>query len=120
MLDEDDQWHSDASKAFELLKSQQRKTLATEFVLLECGNAAAQRPYRIEIDDLRKRLQARFALLEVTANDLGLAWQAYRQEEAASAGIVDQVSFVVMRRMGLTDAFTNDRHFTAAGFTNLF
>jgi len=40
--------------------------------------------------------------------------------EAGDAGIVDCVSFTVMRRLGLTEAFTNDRHFQAAGFTTLF
>ncbi len=39
---------------------------------------------------------------------------------AGQAGIVDQVSFVVMRRLGITEAFTNDRHFQAAGFHTLF
>ena len=33
---------------------------------------------------------------------------------------VDQLSFQVMRRLGLTEAFTNDQHFQAAGFTTLF
>ena len=39
---------------------------------------------------------------------------------AGQAGIVDQVSFVVMRRLGLDEAFTNDRHFQAAGFATWF
>ena len=29
---------------------------------------------------------------------------------------MDHDSFVVMRRLGLVEAFTNDRHFTAAGY----
>ena len=41
-------------------------------------------------------------------------------DEADDAGIVDHVSFVVMRRLGISDAFTNDRHFKAAGFNTLF
>jgi predicted nucleic acid-binding protein len=32
----------------------------------------------------------------------------------------DHISFVVMRRLGITEAFTNDVHFQAAGFTTLF
>jgi len=44
----------------------------------------------------------------------------YSRREAANAGIVDHVSFVVMRRIGITEAFTNDHHFKAAGFTTLF
>lgn len=43
-----------------------------------------------------------------------------RAGEAGQAGIVDQVSFLVMRRLGITEAFTNDRHFQAAGFVTLF
>ena len=37
--------------------------------------------------------------------------------EAGQAGIVDHVSFQVMRRLGITEAFTNDKHYQAAGFT---
>jgi predicted nucleic acid-binding protein len=33
---------------------------------------------------------------------------------------VDHLSFVVMRRLDLLEAFTNDRHFRAAGFHALF
>ena len=54
------------------------------------------------------------------AAPLETAWAAYRAGHAGEAGIVDQVSFAVMRRLGLTEAFTNDRHFAAAGFTMLF
>jgi predicted nucleic acid-binding protein len=39
---------------------------------------------------------------------------------ASGAGIVDQVSFIIMRRLGITEAFTNDEHFRAAGFVTLF
>ncbi|HUP80150.1 MAG TPA: hypothetical protein VM260_16470 [Pirellula sp.] len=42
------------------------------------------------------------------------------QQAASQAGIVDQVSFIVMRRRGIIEAFTNDKHFEAAGFRVLF
>jgi predicted nucleic acid-binding protein len=35
-------------------------------------------------------------------------------------GLVDELSFAVMRRLGLRRAFTNDQHFAAAGFDPLF
>lgn len=44
----------------------------------------------------------------------------YDRGEAGEAGIVDHISFIVMRRLSLTEAFTNDRHFEAAGFRFLF
>ena len=46
--------------------------------------------------------------------------QAYEKRYAAGAGIVDQISFVLMRRLGIKEAFTNDEHFRAAGFVTLF
>jgi hypothetical protein len=48
------------------------------------------------------------------------AWIDYELGSVGSAGIVDHVSFFVMCRLGLTEAFTNHRHLTAAGFTVLF
>ena len=55
-----------------------------------------------------------------TGADWLQGWEAYAKSETGQAGIVDHVSFVVMRRLGLTEAFTNDRHFQAAGFKTLF
>jgi hypothetical protein len=48
------------------------------------------------------------------------AWAAFDQGKPGDAGIVDQVSFAIMRRLGIRQAFTNDRHFSAAGFETLF
>jgi len=55
-----------------------------------------------------------------TVEDWQAAWLAYEHGEADSAGIVDHVSFTIMRRLGISKAFTNDRHFRAAGFETLF
>jgi uncharacterized protein len=49
-----------------------------------------------------------------------LAWQAYDRGDAANAGIADQTSIIVMRRLGVRQVFTNDNHFEAAGFEILF
>jgi hypothetical protein len=56
---------------------------------------------------------------DTTAQEIEIAWAAYERGEAGQAGIVDHVSFQVMRRLGLTQALTNDRHFLAAGFQQL-
>ena len=59
-------------------------------------------------------------LVVPTSEELEEAWASYDRGAGGEAGIVDQVSFIVMRRLGLTQAFTNDRHFRAVGFTTLF
>lgn len=81
---------------------------------------AARRPYRNEVSVLRKNLQLREELVVPTEQDLHAAWEAYDRGEAGLAGIVDHVAFQVMRRLGITEAFTNDKHFEAAGFKVLF
>jgi predicted nucleic acid-binding protein len=118
--DVDDQWHSAAEAAYRRIALQRRPIVSTNFVLLECGNAASRRTYRSDVCALRHVLERRGELIVPTDSDWLHAWHAYERGEAGQAGIVDHVSFAVMRRLGLTDAFTNDRHFRAAGFIILF
>jgi predicted nucleic acid-binding protein len=118
--DEADQWHAAAEAAFGQIMSERRPFVTTTFILLECGNYAARRPYRQEVSVLRQKLEVRNELVVPTEQDWQVAWQAYERGDAAQAGIVDHVSFQVMRRLGITEAFTNDKHFQAAGFTVLF
>jgi predicted nucleic acid-binding protein len=120
LWDEGDQWHAAAEKAYALIQTQRRPFVTTSFVLLECGNMAARRAYRSRVSVLRQRLELRNELVVPTEEDWKAAWEAYSHGGMVLAGIVDHVSFVVMRRLGITDAFTNDRHFQAAGFTTLF
>ncbi len=118
--DVSDQWHAAADAAYQKLLQQARPLVTTPFVLLECGNAAARRPYRLRVNVLRQYLIQEGLLVEPTLREIEEAWAAYDRRDAAEAGIVDQVSFVVMRRLGATEAFTNDQHFRAAGFAVLF
>lgn len=115
-----DQWHTGADAAYRQLLAGRRRVLTTTLVLWECGNAAARRPYRQRVSALRRYLMDEGLLIEPTVGDIEQAWAAYDRSEAGQAGIVDHVSFVVMRRLGIIEAFTNDSHFRAFGFTVLF
>ena len=115
-----DQWHGLAEAAYKQIVAQRKSPLTTTFILLECGNTAARRTFRSDVCALRHTLELRNELIQPTEDDWKQAWAAYERGEAAQAGIVDHVSFVIMRRLGITEAFTNDRHFQAAGFTTLF
>lgn len=118
--DKTDQWHEAARVVFDQFLVDGVRVTTTEYVLLECGNASARRPYRNAVDRLRIRLDAEKLLIRPTRRDWRSAWENYHKRFANAAGIVDQVSFVVMNRLGLTDAFTNDQHFRAAGLNPLF
>jgi uncharacterized protein len=120
MWNRSDQWHADASTAFAHLVRRQARLVTTSYILLECGNEAARRPYRTDVVALRQMLAARGDLMEPTVQEVERAWLDYAGDGPGSVGIVDQVSFAVMRRLGITEAFSNDRHFAAAGFSTLF
>lgn len=115
-----DQWHAPAEEAFADLAAAKIPLVTTSLILLECGNAAARKPYRNDVVRLRSALFARGDVLEPTSEEIEVAWTAYQKHETGRAGIVDQTSFVVMRRLGIRKAFTNDKHFQAAGFEILF
>lgn len=118
--DEADQWHAAANTAFEKICADRLSVVTTSFILLECGNAAARRPYRRIVVEWRDIMSANDGLIAPTEEDWSNAWIAYERGDSHQAGLVDQVSFAVMRRLGIAKAFTNDRHFTAAGFEVLF
>ena len=118
--DTDDQWHNAAEGAYRQIVSDRKSVITTTFILLECGNAAARRTYRKDVCILRRTLELRNEAIVPTDDDWKNAWDAYEQGQVGKAGIVDYVSFAVMRRLGLRQAFTNDRHFQEAGFETLF
>ena len=118
--DEADQWHKVAFPVYERILRDRVLVTTTTAVLLECGNAAARTTYREDIVELRLRLERSSLLISVEEDDWQRAWLEYSHGDRASAGIVDHISFAVMRRLGITQAFTNDQHFRAAGFQTLF
>ena len=118
--DKSDQWHPAANQALQSLMARGDRTVTTTFVLLECGNAASRRPYRDQVAQTRAVLESSGQLIVPTDEDWQAAWSAYASGPIGSASIVDHVSFVVMRRLGISDVFTNDRHFRSAGFSALF
>ena len=120
LWDTSDQWHEAAEEAFLNVSETRPAFLTTTFVLLECGNAAARRPYRHAVGRLRERMESGRTLVTPTDEDWRQAWAAYQAVEIGGAGIVDHVSSVVMRRLDVTHAFTNDHHFRTAGFETLF
>jgi predicted nucleic acid-binding protein len=118
--DESDQWHSIAQENFSELSRVRADFITTTFILLECGNAAARRPYRGAVSRLLRQMEQGDRLITPTADDWRAAWIGYENSSANSAGIVDQFSFAAMKRLGVAKAFTNDQHFRAAGFETCF
>lgn len=120
LWDRRDQWRAAADRVFTGRLRSNRALVTTPLIFIECGNAAARTPFRPRVDALRRSFLDEGSLIEPSDDELDEAWSAYSRGMAGQAGVVDHVSFVVMRRLGLTQAFTSDVHFKAAGFETLF
>ncbi len=118
--DRRDQWHDAATAAFALLCAEGAVIITTTFVLAECGNALARTRLRQNPVDLRRSLETDGGLINPADADWHEAWVRYEAGHPGSPGLVDELSFAVMRLLGLRRAFTNDRHFADAGFETLF
>lgn len=68
LWDTSDQWHAAAAEAYAKLAAQRATVVTTAYVLLESGNAAARRPYRKEVDRLRRILEATGNLIPYAAS----------------------------------------------------
>lgn len=55
-------------------------------------------------------------VIRVTAEDEHRARAILQQYQDKSFGLVDAISFAVMERLGITEAFAFDRHFAQFGF----
>src|SRR5205823_13183620 len=84
-----DQWHQDARRTMEKLVGERVKLITSSVILYECGNAAARKPYRADVDQLRTDLISTGRLILPMPEDDEHAWREYRQGTLGEAGIVD-------------------------------
>jgi predicted nucleic acid-binding protein len=94
LWDRADQWHALAETAYKRIVAQRRTLVTTPFVLLECGNAAARRPYRAKAAQLRQTLERRNEVVMPSNEDWVRAWEAHERGDASQAGIVDHINYV--------------------------
>ena len=120
LWDRQDHWHAAATTALANLDPRRTRLVSSSYVLLECANHAARRPYRMDAIQMRQDLGTAGDLYEPTAEEVDQAWLDYARSLFGTASVVDIVSFAVMRRLGITQAFTSDKHFLVAGFEILF
>lgn len=118
LINEDDDHHVEAQQLSD--RYENSPFITTDAVLLEVGNALAKN-FKHEGTQIIHYFQDSSDVTVVHLNPVlfnrGLA--LYESHNDKTWGLVDCVSFVVMREMDVTDALTFDRHFTQAGFRQL-
>jgi uncharacterized protein len=119
-----DQGHPAAVAVSRRLRSEGRRLITSNFVVgesltrlrLDAGLPAALVPW----DALAALVLA--GELDVVVVDEGLFAEAldwFRRFDDQLFSLTDCTSFAIMNRLGLSEAFTADRHFASAGFVPL-
>ena len=109
-----DSQHREARLAFDRLLRTERRLLTHSYVLSESMALLQQRLGR----GAALALAAETRAFDIEWVDEPLHNAAVDALHSAPRGVslVDQVSFLIMRRHGIDEAFAFDRHFAAAGF----
>ncbi len=92
--------------------------VVSDMILVELANYFAARPQRSLAAKLCQGMLERpmFETIATSSAELAEALRLYTERPDKRWSLTDCVSFLVMRRLGVTDALTTDHHFEQAGF----
>lgn len=93
--------------------------LTTEAVLIEIASALRFPRLRHSAVEIIEGLWRSAVIVQLSPDLLRESWEMYKRHSDKEWSWVDTISFVVMRREGMTEALTSDHHFTQAGFRAL-
>ena len=118
---ESDERHLRAMELSQQVEKAERSIVTTAAVLLEIGNILASERYRSGAAIIvRETLEDPDIVVVDVDNELfARGLEHFEQHSDKTWGLVDCISFVVMRERGITEALTADRHFVQAGFRAL-
>lgn len=118
LINQRDQYHQKASELAD--RYERYPLLVTDAVLLEIGNALA-RNYKSEaiaiIEDFLDSQEVE--IVRLTRQLFERAFFLYKTYQDKEWGLIDCISFIVMKDAGVNQALTFDRHFVQAGFQAL-
>jgi len=119
LINERDRYHAQAKRLARRYRDQ--PLLISEGVLLEIGNALAGR-FRLRAAQIIEQILAssQVEVIYTSPQLLMSAIALYKQVADKQWGLVDCISFVIMRERGVSEALTADHHFVQAGFRALF
>jgi predicted nucleic acid-binding protein len=94
--------------------------VTTDAVLLELGNAVARHSKPEAIVYIKNLMESNnIEIVRLNPELFDLAFELYKQSYDKTWGLVDCLSFVVMRNLDIQSVLSFDKHFTQAGFVIL-
>jgi uncharacterized protein len=113
-----DQLHGKAVDLAREIKAQRAQLVTTRAVLLELGNSLSKQQHRKTGSELLQQIEADQAVTiePLSENRYAQALALYVARTDKEWGLVDCLSFELMRELSITKALTADEHFEQAGF----
>ena len=116
LVDREDRRHGACAKVWEELRAGENALLTTNYVITETCALLQRRfglgPLREFLDEFVPLLEVEWVLPDIHE----AAVEALLLAGKRDLSLVDCVSFIVMRRLGLEQAFALDPHFRSQGF----
>lgn len=116
-----DAFHARASALAADIRRSGTRMVTTDAIMLEIGNALSKQRFRRSAISILRAIQhdPTMEVISVMGDILEASLALFEQRSDKEWGLTDCTSFTVMRRLGLRDALTPDRHFEQAGFNVL-
>jgi len=116
-----DSHHQKALALSKKIREEKLSVVTTKAILLELGNAFSTKKYRSQGVDLISALEkdSSITVVSLDQNLFDQAFKLFKKYKDKEWGLVDCVSFIVMKSRGIEQAFTADKHFKQAGFRAL-
>lgn len=116
-----DENHSLALQFAQQLEEENTRIITTTPILLELGNALSKRRHRPAAVELLRSLDEDETVEIVALDDelFSAAFRLFSERDDKDWGLIDCISFVVMKTYGISEALTADEHFEQAGFVAL-
>ena len=115
LVNKGDQYHGQAVNLAARFDKQELAT--TDAVLLEIGNALARNFKAASVQVIDHFLTSdEIHIVHLNAELFRRAFELYRSHSDKAWGLIDCISFIVMRDLDLTKSLTADKHFEQAGF----
>jgi len=114
LLNQRDQYHERAAEL--AVRYEGKRFLTTDAILLEIGNALAKKYTQEAVDVITHLLTSEdIEVVRLTPELFEESFALYKSHRDKEWGLIDCISFVVMRQNGIQEALTFDHHFVQAG-----
>lgn len=118
LINDSDTDHAKAKIIRDKLLQSKKRFFITDYIIVEIANSLCKVRWRSKAVKLINSIRET-EIIEVVEVDKEIyeeAWQMYAGRTDKEWSFTDCISFVVMNKYRIRDAFTNDHHFEQAGF----